>query len=265
MTISIHANRFLLIYGSVLAFLLGAALGSFLNCAAYRIVHGESFLKGRSRCPDCGHTLGALDLVPVFSWLFLRGRCRWCKKPIPVRYLLAELLFALLTLACLLRFDLTLLCARNLVFLCCLFCLSLTDLDNQTIPDGCLLTAALVWAACAPFLYDSWLDAGLQVLAGLVYGGGVLAISLVMDKVMGRETLGGGDVKLFAVVGLYLGLIGTLFAVLLSCVFGLLFAALAKRSRSQAFPFGPSIAAASAFMLLFGDGLVAWYMGLLRV
>lgn len=262
MRISVTMTPGILYYFSVLAFLFGAALGSFLNCAAWRTVHGESFLKGRSRCPECGHTLGALELVPIFSWLFLRGRCRRCKKPIPVRYLLVEVFFGLLTLACLLRFDLTLLCARNLIFLCCLFYLSLTDLENQTIPDGCLVIAALAWTVCAPFLCDSWADAGLRLLSGVVYGGCLLGVSLVMDKVMGRETLGGGDIKLFAVVGLYLGLIGTLFAVLLSCVFGLLFAAALKK-QGRAFPFGPSIAAAATFMLLFGDGLVGWYLGLL--
>lgn len=263
MTLSIYLSRGTLIYCAVMAFLLGAALGSFLNCAAWRIVHGESFLKGRSHCPDCGRTLGALELVPIFSWLFLRGRCRGCGKPIPARYPLTELLFGLLTLACLLRFDLTLLCARNLVFIACLFCLSLTDLDEQIIPDGCLMIAALVWAACAPFLLSSWRDAGLALLAALVYGGGLLLISLVMDKVMGRETLGGGDIKLFAVVGLYLGLVGTLFAVLLSSVLGLLLAMALRRGKGKAFPFGPAIAASTALMLLFGGGLVDWYLGLL--
>jgi leader peptidase (prepilin peptidase)/N-methyltransferase len=86
---------------------------------------------------------------------------------------------------------------------------------------------------------------------------------MVMDRVLGRDSLGGGDIKLFALTGLYLGLIGTLFALLLSAVLGLVFALLLKKRRSQAFPFGPAIAAADALMLLFGDGLVSWYLGLL--
>ncbi|MBE7002817.1 MAG: prepilin peptidase [Ruminococcaceae bacterium] len=258
-----HLNGAARIYVILVSVFLGAALGSFLNCAAWRTVRGESFVKGRSRCPDCGHTLEAGDLVPILSWIILGGKCRYCKKPIPARYMLVELGFALITLACVDRFAVTLLCLRNLVFLCCLYFLTLTDLDAQIIPDGCLLIGLIVWVVTAPFLYESWIDPLLSLVAALVYGGGLLLLSMVMDRVLGRDSLGGGDIKLFALTGLYLGLIGTLFALLLSAVLGLVFALLLKKRRSQAFPFGPAIAAADALMLLFGDGLVSWYLGLL--
>ena len=263
MTLSIYASPFLLLYGSVLALVFGAALGSFLNCAAWRMARGESFLTGRSRCPKCGHVLGAMDLVPVLSWLLLRRRCRYCGERVPARYPVTEIVFALLTLACLLRFDLTLLCARNLVFLCCLFCLSLTDLDDCVIPDGCLLTAALAWAVTAPFLGLTLGDAAVSLLTGLALGGGMLGTSLVMDRVLKKDTLGGGDIKLLAAVGLYLGPVGSLFALMLACVLGLVLARALQKGRGQPFPFGPAIAAAAAGMLLFGDGPVNWYLGLL--
>ena len=79
------SNAFLVVYCCALAAVIGAVLGSFLNCTAWRIAHEESFVKGRSRCPACGHPLGALDLVPIFSWLFLRGKCRYCGKRISAR------------------------------------------------------------------------------------------------------------------------------------------------------------------------------------
>jgi len=263
--VSIWMDRGLLIYCSVFALVLGAVFGSFLNCAAWRIAHGESFMRGRSHCTVCKHELGARDLVPVFSWLFQRGRCRYCGAEISVRYPLTELAFALLTLLCLLRFDLTVLCLRNWIFLCCLFCLSLVDLECYTIPDGCLLTAVGAWVLALPFLRPGWAEIVRHVLAGLTFGGGILLLSLAMDKLLGKESLGGGDVKLFAVVGLYLGFVSTLFCVMLSCVFGLLFAVLINRGSGsgRAIPFGPSISLAAAFMLLFGQGLVQWYMGLL--
>lgn len=249
----------------VLAVLFGAAMGSFLNCAAWRIARGESFLRGRSRCPRCGHTLGPPDLVPLLSWLFLRGKCRHCGAPIPVRYELTECAFAALTVLCLLRSGLGPEGLRDYIFLCCLFCLSLVDLDSYTIPDGCLIVPVVAWTAVLPWTGHGpgWI--GTHVLAGIVYGGGMLALSLVMDRVLGRESLGGGDIKLFAVTGLYLGLAGTLFALLLACILGLLFALALRRGRSQPFPFGPAIAAAAAGMLFFGDPLVAWYVGLLSV
>ena len=264
--VSIWMSRGTLLYFSALALILGAVFGSFLNCAAWRIAHGESFLRGHSRCPSCNHPLGVRDLVPVFSWLFQKGRCRYCGVKISVRYPLTELFFALVTLLCLLRFDLTILCLRNWIFLCCLFCLSLVDLESYIIPDGCLITAVAAWVLALPFLKPGWAEILRAVLAGLVFGGGILLLSLVMDKILKKESLGGGDVKLFAVVGLYLGFVGTLFSMLLSCVLGLGFVMLLNRrgGKGRLIPFGPSISLAAGFMLLYGDGLVRWYLGLLR-
>lgn len=259
---SVYDYRPMLIFCAVMAAALGAVLGSFLNCAAWRIVRGESFVRGRSHCPACGHALGVSELVPVLSWVFQRGRCKWCGAKISIRYPLTELCFAVITAACLLRFDLTPLCLRNWLFLCVLFLLTLTDLDDMIIPDGCHIAAVAIWLIFLPFTFAGWREAGLHLLAGLCYGGGLLAVSLVMDRVTGRDTLGGGDIKLFCVVGLYLGFVGTLFAVALACVLGLIFHGVAS-GRGKAFPFGPSIAAATVLMLLWGEPLVAWYMGLL--
>lgn len=261
---SIYDSTGIQVYFSVVAGLLGAVLGSFLNCAAWRIAQGKPFWKGRSHCPSCGHVLGVLDLVPIFGWLFLRGRCRYCREKISPRYPVTELLFALITLACLWRFDLTVAALRNEIFFCCLYCLSLVDLDSFIIPDGCLIVGAVAWLAAAPCMGYSWLQAGGYLLAAVVYAGGMLLVSLVLDRVLKKESLGGGDVKLFALVGLYLGLTGTLFALMAACILGLLFAAarrLVKGAGGQ-IPFGPAIAAAAELMLLFGDGLVNWYLSL---
>ncbi|MBP5156032.1 MAG: prepilin peptidase [Clostridia bacterium] len=264
---SIFEDTALLVYSCVLAFILGASTGSFLNCAAWRIAHGESFIKGRSRCPACGRELSLPDLVPIFSWIFLRGKCRRCKARISVRYLITELLFALITVACLLRFGLTVFALRNWIFICCLFCLSLVDLDSYIIPNGCLIIAALAWAAALPFDVDPLTALWKGLLAGFVYGGGLLLISLLLDKILKKDSLGGGDIKLFAVIGLYLGFIGTLFSVIIACVLGLLFAVLrrAMKKEGEQIPFGPAIAASAALMLLFGSSLINWYNNLLGI
>ena len=261
---SIYDFRPMLIFCVAVAAALGAVMGSFLNCAAWRVVRGESFVRGRSRCPSCGHALGAAELVPVVSWVIQRGRCKWCGARVSARYPLTELGFALITALCLLRFDLTPLCLRNWLFLCCLFLLTLTDLDDMIIPDGCHIAAVAIWLLMLPFTFTGWRDALLSVLSALVYGGALLAISLAMDRVLGRDSLGGGDIKLFAVTGLYLGFIGTLFAVALACVIGLaLQFALRREEADRAFPFGPSIALSTALMLLYGAPLIEWYRGLL--
>ena len=148
---SIYEDTFFMIYCCLLAGVFGAVLGSFLNCAAWRIAHGESFLKGRSHCTSCGHVLGFLDLIPVFSWIFLGGKCRYCKTKISPRYMLTELFFALVSVLTLLRFDLSLEFVRNMVLACCLFCLSLVDLEIFEIPNGCLLIPVIAWFVAIPF------------------------------------------------------------------------------------------------------------------
>lgn len=260
---SIYADKGLLIYSIVMAAIFGAVMGSFLNCAAYRISKGESFVKGRSYCPSCGHELGVLDLVPVFSWVLLGGKCRYCKTPISPRYVLAEITMALLSVGCLLKFDISILCLRNFIFICCLFCLALVDMQSYIIPDGCLIISAIAWVVTAPFLVLGKSGIINSLLAAVIYGGGMLILSLVMDRVLKKESLGGGDIKLFAVVGLYLGLAGTLFALLLASILGLLFIAFKSKKKGEIIPFGPAIVIATIFMLFFGESLINWYLGLL--
>ena len=245
---SIYEDTFFMIYCCVLAGVFGAVLGSFLNCAAWRIAHGESFVKGRSHCTSCGHVLGFLDLIPVFSWIFLGGRCRYCKTKISPRYMLTE------------EF------VRNMVLACCLFCLSLVDLEIFEIPNGCLLIPVIVWFVAIPFTEMSGMDVLYHVASGVGYGAVMLALVLLFDKILGKETMGGGDLKLFVVMGLYLGVAASLFALFFSCILGLIMGAIQKRGKENKgpqIPFGPAIALAFYAMLLYGDGLVNWYMGLL--
>lgn len=263
---SIYEFKPILIYSIVVAFIFGTCMGSFLNCVAWRCVRGESFLKGRSHCTSCGHELGFKDLIPVLSWLSTGGKCRYCGAKVSARYPLTEIAFGLITVICLLKFDLTVLCLRNYIFLAVLFVLTLTDIDDMIIPDGCHIVAVIAWIAAEPFLFDGWKGVISHVAAALIYGGGLLAVSLILDRIMGRDTLGGGDIKLIAVTGLYLGMIGNLFTLMLSCIMGLIFNAIIKRSSGdgdRAFPFGPWIAGAAAIMLLFGDPLINWYQNLL--
>ena len=252
----------LLVWCVIVCVMLGATFGSFLHCAAWRIARGERFVSGRSHCPSCGHPLGIPDLIPLLSWLFLRGRCRHCGAKIPARYFLAELFCAAMTVACLFRFGLTVLCLRNWCFLCCLFLLSLVDLEISEIPDGCHVAAVLIWLIAQPFLWNGWKDALLHVAAGLAFGALLLLVSLVMDRILKKESLGGGDVKLLAVIGLYLGFLPTLFALILSCFLGLGQAVLSGRTHGKAFPFGPALSAAAAVMLFYGEALSGWYLGL---
>ncbi len=248
------------IYFGVVVFLVGLVLGSFLNCAAYRMVRGESFVKGRSHCTACGHVLSAADLVPVVSYILSRGRCRYCGDRISVRYPITELICGVLMTGCYLSSGISVLTVRNMIFVSCLFCLSLVDIEKREIPDGTLIISAVTWAATAYFVYESIRDIIIHVASGFGFGAAFLVISLIMDKVLKKESLGGGDIKLFAVVGLYLGVMPTLFCIMIACITGLLTVVIKKRGTIS---FGPFIAVGTYFMLLWGEALSSWYMGLL--
>ncbi len=246
-----------------MSLIIGAVMGSFLNCAAFRISRGESFLKGRSHCPTCGHVLGVADLFPIFSWLFLGGKCRYCKSKISARYPITEVIMAAASCMCLLAGDLTWLALRNWIFICMLFLLSLVDLDKYEIPNLCIIISIVVWGATVALMEEPLEILKSGLIAGFVFGIGLLLISLVFDKILKKETLGGGDVKLFFAVGLYLGVVRTLFCLLLACILGLVFALIAKRGdEDKKIPFGPAISLAAFLMLLYGTPLANWYLGL---
>lgn len=242
-------------------FLCGACVGSFVNCAAMRKVQGEKFAKGRSHCPECGHTLGVRDLFPIVSWLFLRGRCRFCGTRISVRYPVTELVTALAFVAVLVRFGISVWTLQHCLLLAVLLALALIDLDTMELPNILLIFGVILWAVFLPFSASPLKGLIKGGLGALALGGVLLIFTLLMDKILKRETMGGGDIKLFAMLGLYCGPAVGLLLVLLSCLFGLVFMVL-HSVRGQPFPFGPAIAAAAVPSLLVGPQLVSWYMGL---
>lgn len=251
------------IYLAVLLFLLGACMGSFLTCAAGRYAKKESVLKGRSHCDACGCKLGPLELIPIVSYLCLRGRCRKCGAPIPPRCLFAEAVTGLVYLAVYVRYGFGFVTLEYLLLFSALIAVALIDADTMEIPDGLVLFCAVVYAA---FLYPhGGYEARARdgLLGAAVYGGGILLLSLLMDRALGRETLGGGDVKLFAVLGLYTGLARGLLMILLSCIGGLVFAYTVRAGRKKEFPFGPAIAAAAIAVLLVGQEIVELYLSLI--
>lgn len=252
-------NNFVFIYFLLLSAAAGAAVGSFVNCAAWRYVHGGSALRGRSCCPACGHTLGAAELIPIFSWLALRGRCSACKEKISPRYPLTELLGAMAWVTVFLRFGLSLRAAEYALLLMLLMCAALIDLEAMVLPDGILAAAALAWLGFAFTYADPLRRIGGGVLAALVYGGGLLALAGMMDALLHTESLGGGDVKLIAVLGLYLGWQSCLLLVLLASILGIAFSRL-PQNRGRAFPFGPPVALAAWPCCLAGEFLISAYL-----
>ena len=249
-------SPFLTAYILFVTALLGLVFGSFCNAWAWRLAHGESIAHGRSHCAVCGHPLAARDLVPLFSWLFLRGRCRYCGAPISPRYPAVELVSALYYVSVVLRFGLTVDALRFLILGSLLLTASLVDLDTMELPNGLLLAAALSALLRLP---GGWKSALLGAVAVSVP---LLLLVLLADRLLGRETMGGGDIKLVAVLGLHFGPLQTLFLLILACVLGLPRGAAMKKAKDAPFPCGPALSLAGWLTALCGGPAVSWYLSL---
>lgn len=249
-----------LVYLLVLCVILGLCMGSALNCLAWRIANKKSWTKGKSICPACRHELHTRDLIPLLSYIFSKGKCRYCGEKISPRYPLTELGLAVIFVAVFLRYGFTLYTLDIMVLASCLFTLSLIDLDTMTIPDRFLIIPAVCQLVYA-YYYGGFASVWYALWHGLTLGGAVLLISLFMDKVLKKESMGGGDIKLLFVLGLFLDLPECLLLLVFSCVLGLVIALLLRRSE-KAFPFGPALSAGMLLTLMVGAPIVNWYLGL---
>lgn len=285
-------SSFAMAYCVFVVALLGLCMGSFLNCLAWRVAHGESVAKGRSHCVSCGHELAARDLVPVFSWLLLRGKCRYCGARVSARYPLVEVLCACVFVSLFVRYGLTLTTVELMAFSCTLLILSLTDLDTYVIPNSTIVAAIVIRLAYIGVggllgMHDAMSLLVESLVGAFVVAIPVLLLSLIMDHVLGRPSLGGGDVKLLFVAGLYFGWQQSLFLIILACVLGIILSAVGKRTeeagdaeeaseteeasevsedaRSQLIPFGPAIALSCWVTMLVGQQVVSWYLSLVHL
>jgi leader peptidase (prepilin peptidase)/N-methyltransferase len=243
---------------AVIAAVMGAIFGSFFNVVAYRLPRGESLSRPRSRCPRCETPIKPYDNIPVLSWLALRGRCRTCRAPISARYPLVEagtgLLCALVVIAKGADEDALL----DLALVLLLVPVTLIDLDHRIIPNSLMLPGAV--GALALVLLVAPDDVLEHLIAATAAGGFFLVAVLAYPRGMGM-----GDVKLAAVLGLFLGraVAPALFVALVS---GTLIGALimarkgVREGRKTAVPFGPFLALGGVVALFAGDALVDWYL-----
>ncbi len=241
------------------ALLGGLAAGSFVTVVAHRVPRGESIVGPRSRCPGCGSQIAAYDNVPIFSWLLLRGRGRCCGEAISSRYPLAEfgLGLAYLATVLVLRHEPVQL-AMGLVLVTALMAVTITDLERRIIPNKILLVAAILGVAIAAAFDPSSLPE--RALAAVAAGGLLFVAALAYPRGMGL-----GDVKLAALMGLFLGrnvAPALLVALIAGSVVGLaLIAREGAAARKKAIPFGPFLALGALIGLLAGNELVDWYLG----
>jgi leader peptidase (prepilin peptidase)/N-methyltransferase len=243
---------------AVVAGVLGAVIGSFLNVVAYRLPRGESLLRPGSRCPQCETPIKPYDNVPVLGWLWLRGRCRACGAPIPWRYPAVEAVTGLLCAAVILRFGADRDAWLGLALVLLLVPITLIDLDFQIIPNKLTLIGAI--AAIVLVVATRSEHLAQHLIAGVAAGGFLLIAALMRPGGMGM-----GDVKLVAVLGLFLGRAvapAMLAAFLTGSLVGLCIIAAkgAKEGRKTKIPFGPWLALGGLVGLFAGDAIVDWYL-----
>lgn len=243
-------------------FLLGLCIGSFLNCFVYRLEHKKSIM-GRSFCPHCKHTLSWLDLFPVFSFLCLAGKCRYCKKKISWQYPLVEFITATLfvLIAAIYGFDLLKLCFLFYIA-CALIIIFVYDLRHYIIPDRVLLPAiiiSLLYRLAQVFNHGYILN----YIFAAIFASGFFGLIYFLSK--GRW-MGFGDVKLAILLGLLLGwpaiVVGLFLSFLFGAVIGLTLMGLKKKGLKSEIPFGPFLITGTFVAMLWGSQIISWYFNL---
>ena len=244
-------------------FALGSCIGSFLNVCIYRMPREQSIVRPRSRCTQCATPIAWHDNVPLVSFLWLRGACRHCRKPISVRYPVVEALTAASTVVVLSRFGAGAVGLIYLAFVCALIVASFVDLEFQIIPDEISLgglAIGVLLSVAIPALHgtDSRLLSLERSVIGLVVGGGLLYVTgLVGDLLFRKESMGGGDIKLLAMAGSILGwklVVVTFFiAPFFALIPGL---AVLIFKRSHVIPYGPFLSLGLVGALLYGDQIL---------
>ncbi|MBR5359173.1 MAG: prepilin peptidase [Clostridiales bacterium] len=254
-------NMFATIYLLVIAFCFGAVFASFITCTACRVVIGEDWTKGHSHCDSCKHELSMLDLIPIVSWLALKGKCRYCGAKVPARDVIFEIVLGL-AFAGTLAFNLAVdpVVIQTLVLEVLLLGLSLADYDNHIIPDGFLLAMLIVWIIFVGFMPDTQGYALDGIIAVVVIAGIMLLITLILNKVLKKQSIGMGDIKLFACCMLFTGLYRGVLTLFLASMIGLLIAAIGRKKKIA---FAPAISIATIISLVFGGTLINMYFGLI--
>jgi leader peptidase (prepilin peptidase) / N-methyltransferase len=235
----------------------GLVIGSFLNVVIARLPAGRSMWAPRSACPSCGAMIAWHDNIPVLSFLALRARCRACAAPIAWRYPIVEITTAMLFLAAYTRFGLGIEFAGAMLLLAALIAITGIDVDHQIIPDAITLPG-IVTGVLANLAIPT--ASVLDSLAGIALGGGIfLAIILLSGGGMG-----GGDMKLGAMLGAFLGwklaLVGLFVAIVVGGVVAVVVLTAGRKGRKDPIPFGPFLAAGGAVALFWGQGLLTWYL-----
>jgi len=242
-------------------FIYGLLFGSFFNVVGLRVPKGKSIVAPPSHCPSCNRRLGTLDLIPFFSYLFLKGKCRGCGSAISPIYPAMELLTGILFAFAYVKIGFSIELAVALLFVSLLVIITVSDIAYMLIPDKVLLVFGVLLAVVRIFSpLQPWWDS----VTGAVFS----FLLLLAVAILSKGGMGGGDIKLFFVIGIVLGFLHSLLtlfiAAFIGAIVGLYIVKKTGKGRKTPIPFGPSIAAAAVIVYFYGNEIVGWYAQLLN-
>lgn len=241
----------------IYAGILGASVGSFMNVCVSRLPRGESLIRPRSKCPGCGGPIAWYDNVPLLSWILLRGRCRQCRQPISIQYPAIELVTAAIWVGMALLYGPTWRSLQGSILFSLLLTISLIDARHYLIPDA--LSLGGLGAGLALALLPGPPSILTALIGGALGFGVLLAVGVLGEWVFKKPAMGGGDIKMMAMVGAFLGPAGAMLTIFLGALAGtIVFAPLSLKTKKEV-PFGVFLGLGAAIAFLFGEALVDWY------
>ena len=251
------------VVNGVIIFILGLIVGSFSNVCVYRIPKNESIIFPASRCPKCSSPIKPVDNIPLLSYILLKGRCRNCGNKISTQYPIVEFLTGLIYLIICLIYGLSIQSLIYIILSSALIIIAFIDLNEQIVPDVISLPGIAIGFIISFFVpYISFINSALGVLVG---GGIILIIALGGSAIFKKEAMGGGDVKLAAMIGAFLGwryiIISLFLGFFLGALTGIILIMAKIKSREDVVPFGPFIVLGSFISLLWGEQIISWYIG----
>ena len=250
----------------VTIFILGLLIGSFLNVCIYRIPRGESIAYPPSHCTTCGNNIVAYDLIPVISWIFLRGKCRKCGQKISSRYALVELATAILFLLTYFEYGLSIFLLRYLILIPFLIVIAMIDYDTMDVYSTTTWLAIAVGIVLLGVNFYLGQPVVTYVYGGLLGAGTITFIILLSKLILGTEGMGWGDAEICGLCGLFLGFKLTFMMLFFSFIIGgaigvYLLCFKNKNGRAE-MPFGPSIIMAAFLIMIYGEKILNWYLNL---
>lgn len=249
-----------------ISLILGAIVGSFLNVCILRLPKEESIITPGSHCPHCKNPIKFYDNIPLISYIVLKGRCRRCNGPISFQYPLIEGITAISSLLLFLRYGFSLIYLVYFSFLAALIVITVIDLYHQIIPD--IISIPGVGVGLLTSLINPE-NTFINSLIGMLLGGGSLFfVATLYQWLFKREGMGGGDVKLLAMIGAFLGwkavILTILFSSFIGSIVGIIIMALKGKDFKYAIPFGPFLSLGATISLFYGESLINWYLYLNR-